>query len=337
VSLTSVLASDKILAARLASLVPSSSIPDVSELPLRAPPLTTHYSLVGTAFDYLLRFELERRNHRVVVKPWVAEHAVELAQAGSEVEDFTVLRWPAEANRTELTNSFASSLAGAKASYANFIRLAEPSPNDYQAVAAQAIRLAKLDPIYRAGYIDLDPLAFDPADVTDLTTLLRLVPFSDSMRVCLDRSVLLNPTFGRFSTGIGGADADLVAGDALVDIKTTKNPQLKPHLAQIVGYSVLAEAYRREEMPDFPELRQIGIYYARQGFLHQISLETVRSARDYSGASADLIGRCTRVKMSLDDVLLGKSSPNTPDEPPGTSRKERASKPRPPRRRRRET
>ncbi|HEY6287739.1 MAG TPA: hypothetical protein VIX20_18885, partial [Ktedonobacteraceae bacterium] len=38
-------------------------------------PLTTHYALVGTAFDYLLRFSLQRLYAHAVVKPWIAELA----------------------------------------------------------------------------------------------------------------------------------------------------------------------------------------------------------------------------------------------------------------------
>lgn len=39
--------------------------------------MTKHYSLVGTAFDYLMRFYVENLNPRAVTGPWVAEHAVD--------------------------------------------------------------------------------------------------------------------------------------------------------------------------------------------------------------------------------------------------------------------
>ena len=42
-----------------------------------APPLSNRYSLVGTAFDYLLRFYLQRLNPNTIEKEnWVAETAV---------------------------------------------------------------------------------------------------------------------------------------------------------------------------------------------------------------------------------------------------------------------
>ena len=38
-----------------------------------APPLTKNYSLVGTAFDYLLRFHLQRWNPEANTSDWIAQ------------------------------------------------------------------------------------------------------------------------------------------------------------------------------------------------------------------------------------------------------------------------
>jgi len=43
---------------------------------LLAPPLTKRYSLVGTAFDYLMRFYLKRLNPNAVMAGWVAELSI---------------------------------------------------------------------------------------------------------------------------------------------------------------------------------------------------------------------------------------------------------------------
>ena len=45
---------------------------------LKVEPLTTNYTLVGTAFDYLLRFELQRRAPYAIAKRLVAESAPDL-------------------------------------------------------------------------------------------------------------------------------------------------------------------------------------------------------------------------------------------------------------------
>jgi hypothetical protein len=44
--------------------------------PILAPPLTSHYQLVGIAFDYLLRFHLERINVGSKTSAWAAEEGV---------------------------------------------------------------------------------------------------------------------------------------------------------------------------------------------------------------------------------------------------------------------
>src|SRR5438128_12230164 len=43
--------------------------------PLIAPPLTKRYMLVGTAFDYFLRIEIQRRAPHATVRRWVADTA----------------------------------------------------------------------------------------------------------------------------------------------------------------------------------------------------------------------------------------------------------------------
>jgi hypothetical protein len=42
------------------------------------------YGLVGTAFDYLLRFELQRQAERTVGRHWVAEHAPRVLRAAAD-------------------------------------------------------------------------------------------------------------------------------------------------------------------------------------------------------------------------------------------------------------
>ena len=64
---------------RLDDILPP--IAKLANLPLKVPPRTSHYALVGTAFDYALRFELQRRNRHAIGRRWVAEGALEGAAA----------------------------------------------------------------------------------------------------------------------------------------------------------------------------------------------------------------------------------------------------------------
>src|SRR5262245_3078502 len=44
--------------------------------PMKAGPRSTRYTMVGTAFDYLLRFELQRRAPHAVAGKWAAERSL---------------------------------------------------------------------------------------------------------------------------------------------------------------------------------------------------------------------------------------------------------------------
>ncbi len=61
------------------------------EKEILAPPRTKRYAMVGTAFDYLLRFYLKRLNPAAVTSQWVAESSLNIVtekaiqEAGFEV------------------------------------------------------------------------------------------------------------------------------------------------------------------------------------------------------------------------------------------------------------
>ena len=49
-----------------------------TKMPLLAPPSTNHYQLVGTAFDYLLRFYIKHVNPNNIESSWIAEASLKL-------------------------------------------------------------------------------------------------------------------------------------------------------------------------------------------------------------------------------------------------------------------
>lgn len=76
----------------------------------------------------------------------------------------------------------------------------------------------------------------------------------------------LNPTFDG-SEDIGGADADFILGDVLIDIKTSIKPAINAnYLWQLLGYVLL-------DYSDCYHIDSIGLYMSRQGSLFQWSLE----------------------------------------------------------------
>jgi hypothetical protein len=69
-------------------------LPRTIPAPLRVQPLSNRYSMVGTAFDYLLRFELQRRAPYAIAEKWVAEYVPDLLwkKTGTVSVGFDLLR-----------------------------------------------------------------------------------------------------------------------------------------------------------------------------------------------------------------------------------------------------
>jgi hypothetical protein len=213
-----------------------------------AQPVTKHYALVGTAFDYLMRFYIRRINPKAMVREWVAELSLKELQ-----RDLI--------NNNQLSMA-EKMLCEAKEAYSDYIK----SGIMNRGIARCTLLLAQLDIYFRAGIIGKDFGTVDDGDVDDLLNLICLVN-PDSFRA--KELCILNPTFGKASQLVGGADADFVIDNLLVDIKTTKKLEFKiEHFNELVGYYIL---YKIDGMPDVPvepKIKKLGIYYSRYAELY---------------------------------------------------------------------
>jgi hypothetical protein len=132
--------------------------------------------------------------------------------------------------------------------------------------------LAMLEQARRVGLYPTSPLATLRWDCS-VDQVLALVPvawtddltnmswaFHDAFRDRLRRPAILNPTFDG-SAAVGGADADLIWGGCLIDIKATTRPALDlGWLRQLLGYVVL-------DWDDEYRIDSAGIYLARHAHL----------------------------------------------------------------------
>ncbi len=229
---------------------------------LLVPSASGNPQLAGTAFDYLLRFELQRRAAHAVAGQWIAEQVSRLIcgsgpQPGTWVErDYLAGHGPNEYLPPQvLANRVAAVCREARAALDDYLRDSAPSEASRRNLAGWAVRLAKLDGVYRRD--EFDP-TFDQAPdplVDELVALLKVVPVT---LLTHPESLLLNPDFGEASQAVGGADADLIAGDMLVDVKTTKSATVTGEaLDQLFGYFLLA---RRA---GFPPIHRVGVYFSR--------------------------------------------------------------------------
>ncbi len=242
--------------------------------PLKVEPKSKRFGMVGTAFDYLLRFELQRRAPHTVTKLWVAEHVPDLIWKGTETNGGGLLLLDGleigdnllRYNRAaiKIADRAREIVEVAKAAVAAYRNFRTPNRSQQAELAAHAIRLAKLDVVFRAHKFDLTFEKAEPEDVEDLLTLLEIAPFD---KLIHNKNVFLNPTFGETSKLVGGADADLITGDILVDLKTiTKSEMGADDLDQLFGYYLLA-CRERQTDPTFPEIKRLAFYFSRHGYL----------------------------------------------------------------------
>lgn len=244
---------------------------------LLAPPLSRRYALVGTAFDYLLRFWLQRHNENAICWPWVAENALRVLtdramsnmvydlDRGELLKDekpFGIYKDPAFEKANRLLNQ-------ARVEHERYISTGKLT----EELIKTTLRLAQLDFIFRVGYIDENLGKTYQQDVQDLRKLITVVKpdLFKAKNLCL-----LNPTFGRASALVQGADADFLIDDMLIDIKTTKNLKLAAdHFFQLIGYCILHKLGSIGDLKPKPEITKVAIYFSRYAHLEVIELRDI--------------------------------------------------------------
>jgi len=236
--------------------------------PILAPPLTSHYQLVGIAFDYLLRFHLERINVGSKISAWAAEEGV------------TFLLDPLEESSDQYEKA-KRHLDRARNLYQLFIQDGFLTDE----LISAALCLARLEETRRTGaFNEADLLTFDEKDVADLRQLMSLVREQDFLS---RKDCYLNPTFGSTPS-----NADLIIDNKLIDIKTTKDLVLdRRHLHQLIQYYILLSLEginvgRKRHLNYFEEVcevDQICIYFSRHGYLHLMKIGDLIDQENFPG------------------------------------------------------
>lgn len=234
---------------------------------LAAPPVTRRYAAIGTAFDYLARWWLRRRFPDAVERPWVAESCVEC------LESVPGAAGAAAAGRR---------LVGrAREEYGSYLDTGEATDGMFRA----AFGLVGLDSFIRSGRADgigSEPGAGDIADLRQLWDLLESGDLGGAWE-----PVALNPTFGRATDLVGGADADIIADDMIIDIKTTKSGRFTAdYYHQLVGYWALSRMggvdglnfTMIDGLRSHP-IGRLGVYFSRHGALRHMSVPDIGDRR----------------------------------------------------------
>ena len=81
---------------------------------------------------------------------------------------------------------------------------------------------------------------------------------------------------------VGGADADLILDDILIEIKVTKKLELRrEYFNQLIGYYLLSLVGGVNGNTDIKPIKRIGVYFARHGYLWQIPLSEIAPQKTF--------------------------------------------------------
>ncbi len=127
--------------------------------------------------------------------------------------------------------------------------------------------LAMYESLFRANVVNSPLYALqDEASADDQLALTPSAAVADLVALCdaavttlghlFSKPMIPNPSFTG-SGDVGGADADLIVGNCLIDIKTTKSKRLSRTMAyQLVGYALL-------DYEDKYRIETLGFYLSR--------------------------------------------------------------------------
>jgi hypothetical protein len=232
----------------------------IAKKQLQAPPETKNYQLVGTAFHYLLEFYVQYLNPQAKVRDGVDEDEKELLKKAAACP------YP--------DNEVFKILANAKSHLSVFLKTGQFTEELFQS----AMLLGKMDYVRRGGSIgDILQGLYDinKQDIQDLKNLIAIV---DPNQFKSTAQVFINPVFGIASASVGGADADLIIGDLLIEIKVTKEFEFKrEYFNQSIGYYILSVLNQKYEQGHYDsyDIKRIGVYFARHGYLHVMNVDDI--------------------------------------------------------------
>lgn len=239
------------------------------DIPLSAPPLSPNYAIIGHSFDYALRLMLQHKYKRKVICD------VELRAERGFAQTINKL-----GGRYILPKLEGKDLKQVQKDVKQKYRKANDGIRKYMKdgivtdLYAEALLIyGKFDIVSRCG--DIDSVLADELkeDVRDIKTMVDLIKNSDFK---VNKKCYLNPTFGEGGGTVGGADADLIIDDTLIDIKATRYLKLQRRdLNQILVYYIMSLIGGINGDKRVKPIKYIGLYFARHGYLWKIPVSSI--------------------------------------------------------------
>lgn len=248
------------------------------------------YGLIGTAFDYRLRYYFALTPLEELVAGYTAGWR-DISRTPSEVDlDDWLGFWdhfgtclektlhtvkplgrPLPQEQEELLNRYCVILAHLEQLYRAYIPQSPLHEIDYKQSKPEEVKWLIGGEQRSRRLLDLPRQAI----VDDLCNLSWA--FYDRHGELMHVPTILNPTF-EGSTDVDGADADLIVGKTLLDIKTSKmpNPIKSEDVYQLLGYVLLdyGGKYGLERVGWYLARRALLVDWSVEEFLHTLGCRT---------------------------------------------------------------
>lgn len=236
---------------------------------------SSHSMIVGTTFDYLAR--------------------IQIAQA-IQIEKNNFFNHIVASNffKKYKESIDSSKFETLEVKYKKVLKYIEKFINSSDKVNCDLIEqvfyLARLEQCWRGNRLpdDLETLLNCPYDeiVNDLINLAQTFEENFINKIIKPNSIVLfNPTFGKCSYMIGGADADIYIDGVLYDFKTSKGYGYKgKDVQQIMSYYIFSKiSIENEDLvssfvqfeKDFYNVNRVAIYLARFGEINYIDIKSI--------------------------------------------------------------
>ncbi len=248
-------------------------------------------SLIGKAFDYLLRFELERKYTSIThSRSWVAQSAMrEFNSSDTSVwfdedeeklpgEEFLKLLRERQQHMRSINEPVQRKFLKCHQIHRRFIEGKNVAINS---LLDACLFLGQLDDIVRIGppaTMFVDAGSPDALNLADLKELKRNLDLSI---LAPQKKCILNPTF---SKAFVGADADLIIDKTLIDVKTVKNAKVdRATLNQVICYYLL---YLHGGITGHKKIKldSVGVYFSRYNYLWKQPVKELGSEKDFAHA-----------------------------------------------------
>jgi hypothetical protein len=283
--------------ARLDLLVPRGSYQCSMPYRIQVPVKTkVHSSIIGTAYDYALRFELARISNNVKHSSWIAEKSIEILK--HRLNMYKTKGYAAIDELDQYAPEMIYRVASARSFFERHRQKKTCAFLWMKALAKHCLKLARIDPYYRTGYWGPALIGEDDAEaISEVIEMLRITPWTHWSTA---KSLILNGNFGKFSHAVGGADYDLVVDDTLIDVKTTKHLRVsRDTVRQITMYLILSDLAREDDPNHFPQINRLNIYFSRYALVWDCAANSIRQNSAYEDTKRWLLDyACQKFKFS---------------------------------------